>query len=299
MVTVADTRSLSPSTRRESRALATALLVLREARPPVQAVFALRLIVAADLVGAPALRSAAVLVGWIPLTIAIYVFNGVTDRQGDIANASVRPIARGMLSPSRALTLSIGLAAAGFSICCAISPWLALVAAVMLLLGWAYSAGPSLKDHPIGFALVIGAGAGLTYLAGALANGHRSEQLVVSSLLIAGWITVACAAKDLSDVDGDRLAGRKTWPVLVGARTAARWLTCAACTVAVIDVYVSWRIDCPLAPAVIIGLGSVYLGVSAMRNSSKPSRADRRRPYRAFMLVQYVTNIAVAISFTQ
>lgn len=269
--------------------------VLAESRPVVQLVFFFRVLAGSGVVRHPSLHRAEVVGGWVALTIAIYVFNGITDITGDVANGSGRPIAAGDLTVLAARSWCLALVGVALALCCVVGPVELGLAIVMLCLGWAYSAGPSFKDAPAGFAVVIGGGAGLTYAAGLVARGHARPQDVAIAGALAVWVGTCCAAKDFSDVDGDRLAGRRTWPVVFGARGAARLLGVLAVAAAGCVLGISLDADISVVPADVVAVGSAALAVSARRHGNSPDRRARRRPYRVFMTTQYATNVALIV----
>jgi 4-hydroxybenzoate polyprenyltransferase len=298
MVTVLASTPRPPLTR-ISRSLAgpvrNGLRTVAESRPAVQLVFALRALAGSDLIRHPSVERAETVTGWLLVTVAIYVFNGVADRIEDAANHSARPIASGALTRRAALTWCIGLSVVGLSLCGAAGAPDFVLAIAMLVLGWAYSVGPALKNAPAGFAAVIGLGAGLTYVAGWAARGRFSQREAAFVAALALWVALCCAAKDFSDLDGDRLAGRRTWPVLLGARSAARLLALLAMCGAAVVVVTSQLAGLTPLPAIVISTGSVVLGASAIRHADSPDRQERRRPYRVFMITQYITNGALIV----
>lgn len=276
--------------------------LLREARPAVQAVFALRLVVAATVAVGPAAldrpRTLGLIASWLALTLAVYVFNGLTDVAGDRCNGSSRPIAAGLLAP-RTAGLAVGAIAAAGMLGCALDDPLALVpAGLFLTLGWTYSAGPRFKAHPCGFALVIGLGAALAYTAGWTLHPVQPAGLAAEAA-IATWIGMCCAAKDFSDVDGDRQDGRRTWPVVLGADRAA--LVVGVAAVGTASAAMAFAIVAPtvLPAAVVLLVGSAWLATrlhSCVRTAGDDRRGIRRRPYRAFLATQYVANLSVLVA---
>jgi 4-hydroxybenzoate polyprenyltransferase len=165
----------------------------------------------------------------------------------------------------------------------------------MLLIGWAYSAGPSLKDSALGFAAVIGIGAALTYTAGSIASAHTDLHELATTLSISLWVALCCGSKDFSDVDGDRLAGRHTWPVILGYRRAARLLSGLVVVAAGCVVVSALETGADIFPALALGAGSIGLAITALRSTPAAERRNRRRPYRVYMLTQYATNAALLI----
>ena len=270
--------------------------VLVESRPAVQVVFVLRSLAGSGVLRHPTLHRVEEVLGWTLLTVAIYVFNGITDVVGDSTNGSRRPIASGKLASQSATLWCVCLAVAGMALCSRISTQEAGLAGAMLALGWAYSSGPCLKNRPTGFALTIGAGAGLTYVAGwGARGGHAGVAVVVVTLLVASWVGVCCGAKDFSDVDGDRVAGRRTWPVVLGPARASRLLAALAVSGALGALTATVVMGASLVPAVVLLAGSIMVAVASLRCAAATGRDVRRRPYRLFIATQYLTNLALII----
>ncbi len=267
--------------------------VFAESRPVVQLIFLMRATATSGIVYRPDVHILFGLIGWCSLTIAIYVFNGVTDLAADTANHSVRPIASGLLTRTAAIAWCVALSVVGLCGCWYAAPVEFGLGVFMLVIGWAYSAGPSLKNSATGFALVIGIGAALTYAAGWVAAGRFTAHDLVLAVCISAWVGLCCASKDFSDVDGDRVAGRHTWPVVLGPRRAANLLAVLALggstTVLVIAVATGAH---PL-PAATLLLGSILLAAITSRSAIASDRNVRRRPYRMFVATQYATNGAM------
>jgi 4-hydroxybenzoate polyprenyltransferase len=274
--------------------------LLLESRPAVQAIFIVRACIAAGFPFRPSVHAAGLITGWSMLSVAIYLLNGVTDRLGDRVNGSGRPIATGALLPRTALSATVLLTVTGTMICAAEDVRSLPLAAAFLALGCAYSTGPALKNSPVGFAIAIGGGAVLTYAIGWLAGGALRPAQLSFGLAMAAWVSVACAAKDFSDTEGDRVAGRRTWPVLLGRRRAAARLRSYAIVGSLLMVAVALFVAGSVWPAALVLVtGSVALGnccAGSANSTTTSSRAVRRRPYRIFMSTQYCANVALALS---
>jgi len=276
-------------------------LGLVEARPQVQIVFLMRFAAGVMLCapGAHELGRAVVgAVAWFCATVAVYVFNGVADRAEDVANGSSRPIARGDLPVRSAVRLCVALSAAA----CAASTWLGarvlLLMALYLMLGYCYS-GPPFPFKLRYYSTSIGGGALglLTYLGGALATVDRfTPVLMMYAVMMSLWMgAVGGIAKDLSDVAGDRAAGRRSWPVVLGERRARLALRCAAVAVAV-----SFAVASAVSETrILLCSGAVLLGAAVVVLASVDpgrcaDRGRRRLPYRAFMWTQYLSHAVLA-----
>jgi 4-hydroxybenzoate polyprenyltransferase len=274
-------------------------LVWREARPVVQVVILLRFLTGlclADRQGRLSWPVLAAAGSWLCVTTSIYVLNGVSDVAGDRTNGSTRPIASGQLPVRTALRIAVVLALVGVALSLPGRGPATLLAVLMLGLGWAYSmARRPLKNSMPGFMAVVIAGGLLTYLAGYACVDHRlNRELVVFGLAMSLWMGLGGSTKDLPDVEGDRLAGRRTWPVVLGERNARLAMAASALMVGssfmVTALHVARNlIDC----GAVVLAGSIILTVTVTTSLSRGSRATRRRPYRIFMAIQYLTHLTL------
>jgi len=281
---------------------------LIEARPVVQLIFLLRFTAGALLAAAPPGRSAAAhgpahparvalgALAWGCATVAVYVFNGLCDRAEDQANGSNRPIARGEL-PVRSATLACAaLAATASALDLAVLGAAATgVTALYLAVGYAYS-GPPFPLKRTYYAASIGGGAlgALTYLGGALAAGRVTPEVLVFGGMMSLWMGgVGGICKDLSDVAGDRLAGRRTWPVVFGENGARALLVLTAAAVGAFALGTTLLTLRLLACALTVLGGAVAVCAVSAAPEPAAGRPRRRRPYRVFMWTQYASHVVL------
>jgi 4-hydroxybenzoate polyprenyltransferase len=275
---------------------------LSEARPVVQAIFLMRFLAGALLVapghvphpGRIALGAA----GWSCSTIAVYVYNGIADRAEDIANGSVRPIASGRLSVRYAGGTAGTLAAIGLLCAWSLGRAEGLCAVLFLLIGYGYSGPPFPLKNRYATCTLGGIALGLTtYLGGSLAVGRGlSVPFVVFAGAMSLWMGgVGGIAKDLSDVEGDRIAGRRTLPIIVGERAARLLLAGVAALVAL-----SFGTAATLSAARLVWcacavvVGAAVVGRLSMSAATLGERSSRRLPYSAFMWTQHAAHIVLA-----
>ncbi|MBB4919004.1 UbiA family prenyltransferase [Streptosporangium saharense] len=286
-----------------TRTWQTAWNCFREARPVVQCAFLLRYLAGA-LLGGPGGslhpgRIALGAFGWFLATTAIYLFNGVADLPEDIRNGSTRPIADGRLAVETALASTGLLAAAGLVCSFALGFASGALAMVYVILGYAYSGPPFPLKKTYWSCTVTGlAGGMITYLAGFLAGGHRPDS---SLLVFAGMMTlwmggVGAVAKEFPDIEGDRSAGRRTWPIVFGVPRATRLLRLLAAGVVLVfgtlvELYTTRLLWC----VVTVLVGAIAIGVTS-KGLTRGESAARRRPYIAFMWTQHATHLVLGIT---
>lgn len=273
----------------------------REARPVVQMIFQLRFFAGAAVAAPTGVvpRPAPLLVGalaWLCATWFVYLLNGLSDQVEDRRNGSARPLATGMLPVGVARRIAGCLAGVALLLGAAISLRMAALVALMLLLGWLYSAGPRpQKSNMLGFVLVVASGGIVTYLAGCAAvDGPVGPELLVMMVTMSLWMALAGTTKDLSDVAGDRAAGRRTLPVLLGDRGARRLM--AGLVVLAGSVLVAGALlvaPALAAPAAVLSVGALAVAGCVLTGAGATDRRRQRSPYRLFMTSQYAVHLTV------
>ena len=267
----------------------------------VQVVFMMRFAAGAALGGTGRIQLGATLLGapgWFLATCAVYLYNGVADHPEDVANGSRRPIAAGTLPLHVARRVILVLGFAALLLATAAGPGTGVVMFIYLMFGYAYSGPPFPLKRRSYAASLGGAALGLlSYLAGAVAAGRGiGVPLLVFALAMTAWMGgVGGIAKDLSDVAGDRLAGRRTWPVVLGLERAGRLMLLVAFAVAAGFAAAAAVADPELLlPAAAVAGGAAALLVVSARVPRDADRELRRRPYRVFMRVQYLAHAGLA-----
>jgi 4-hydroxybenzoate polyprenyltransferase len=267
---------------------------VEEARPSIQLVFILCLATGASLgdgrqwwhswhqSGRVVLALLACYVG----VLSIYLTNGAMDADGDKLNELGRPLARGDLTRASVLRAAWVCAVLATAIGAA-AGWRVLVPVVAcLVLGYAYSVPPiQLNRTSTGTVSVMILGSILTFLTGNGAVGASLTSAVVAPALgVSLWMgLVGALVKDLSDVEGDRAAGRLTLAArnepaarrviaAIAMTLGTGFLTAAALTAR--DL---------LLPAVVMQVGGLAVAYFLATTRSEEGRSRSRRPYRAFM----------------
>jgi geranylgeranylglycerol-phosphate geranylgeranyltransferase len=166
--------------------------------------------------------------GWAALSgaglgLAGNVLNDIWDEPGDRTNARAdRPLASGRVRRGTADMLVLWGALLGLSTAALVGGTLFALALVALALMAAYS--PVLKRRGLAGNITVAAVAGFPLMYGALAVHHGGAGVI--PWMLAAWLHLGReVAKDLVDVPGDRVLGRRTLPILSGdaaARTVAR-----------------------------------------------------------------------------
>jgi 4-hydroxybenzoate polyprenyltransferase len=285
----------------------TIRLCLVEARPCVLGIFLLRFLTGAALV-VPAARQASsvrFLAAALVCQFAIffvYLFNGVMDVREDRVNGSCRPIAHGDLCPRAAASVAFAAAALALGGGLALGSPTSWTVPAALLLGYGYSGPPwYLKRSPTGTSLVVMLSGLLTYYTGfAVSSGgwvHPGRALPIVAVVMSLWMgLVGAPAKDLSDIAGDAVAGRRGTAVVHGAARARLQVAAGAVGLAVAFLTLAVAAAPLLLPAAAVLLaGSTAVAILSLDRLSHGSRSRCRRPYRAFMTTQYVVHLTVAL----
>jgi 4-hydroxybenzoate polyprenyltransferase len=138
----------------------------------------------------------------------------------------------------------------------------------------------------------------LIYHAGYAANGGGGDvrSFGIFAGVMALWMGLVGQTKDLSDIEGDKQAGRKSAPVVWGEDAARLALSGVALFLGGGNVALALLLAPDLLlEALTLMLGALAVAAVSMSSWSRGDRARRRRPYRAFMLAQYGTHLATVI----
>ncbi|MDQ3864906.1 MAG: UbiA family prenyltransferase [Actinomycetota bacterium] len=275
-----------------------------EARPAVQGMFLVRFLAGASFAGPLfteginfPLRVGATL--WICATLSVYILNGVMDVEEDRTNNSSRPIASGKLPVAQAAGVTGGLAVLSVIGSFALGSTMVGSVVMLLILGWLYSGPPLyLKRWPTGSAAVAILAALITYNAGYTAHGDGSDAhaLVVFAVVMALWMGLVGQTKDLSDVEGDKQAGRRSGPVIWGEDVARVAFSGVALSIGGVYILAAALFATSLLiPAFVLASGAIAVALVTLGPWSRGDKSRRRRPYKAFMHTQYVATLAVVV----
>jgi 4-hydroxybenzoate polyprenyltransferase len=272
-----------------------------EARPIVQGIFLMRFFTGTLLSANHAETEVRPLVlgasAWWCATVFVYLLNGVMDVVEDRINGSRRPVATGELARETAAGACIGFAAVATLLAVCVSIHLTILVIAFMTLGYLYSAPPFALQRHTTCAGVIGTLGGLsTYAAGFVVGGETAQGgLLIFAVAMSAWMgVVGVQAKDLPDVAGDEVAGRRTIATRYRDWVVRLLVAFSAVLVGTGFVVATWLGAPDLArPAVTVLIGAVLLAVLLFTRFSRGSAARRRRPYRLFMLTQYVSHLCL------
>lgn len=154
----------------------------------------------------------------VGLGIAGNVLNDIWDEAGDRVNARAdRPLASGRVRRGTADLLVFWGTLLGLASAALVGGVLCALALVALALMGVYS--PVLKRRGLAGNFTVAAVAGFPLMYGALAVRHGAAGVV--PWMLAAWLHLGReVAKDLVDVPGDRVLGRRTLPILSGEGAA-------------------------------------------------------------------------------
>jgi 4-hydroxybenzoate polyprenyltransferase len=280
---------------------------LIEARPAVLAAFLLRYLASGALVhGAYRAAPARVIGGafaWEAAIFSIYLFNGVMDVEEDRINGSRRPIARGALPAGVAVRVAACAAAVALATSIVLGGGLVWPVTAVLAIGFLYSGPPLSLKRRVSGTTAVGVSLGLlTYWAGACEHTSTSRHFpgvtwLVFVVTMSLWMgLVGVPAKDLSDIEGDRAAGRRTVPVIFGESRAHVVIAAAAVLVGAAFAAAGSLLSASLViPAVVLSGGAVAVATVSASRFSLGDRRSRRRPYRAFMITQFAVPLSLLV----
>ena len=138
----------------------------------------------------------------------------------------------------------------------------------------------------------------ITFYAGTRAAQASSPAAVVFGLVVSGWMAlVGALAKDISDVPGDALGGRRTFPVRYGIISVARCTAVLAVVVGAAGVATSFLTAPILLPSMLVlAIGAYWVAGKCHSLVGPPADADPRAPYHSFMVTQYAVTAVLWIT---
>ncbi|MHB1526255.1 MAG: UbiA family prenyltransferase [Candidatus Dormibacteria bacterium] len=141
--------------------------------------------------------------------------NDVFDRRADAIHQPYKPIPRHALSPAQALMFSLGSGSGSLALAAECGPGALRTMAFGLASGWAYDAG--LDRRPVSWFPFLSGIASVPWL-GPVAVGVEVPRPRLT-VAIGGLLGVGLhLANGAPDIERDRLAGRRSLPVLLGPR---------------------------------------------------------------------------------
>lgn len=153
------------------------------------------------------------------VSLATYAYNDVTDTLADRINRVDRILARSRVEDDhRAIKrLSMILFSIGMLLLVHINLYTATIALICTILAVAYShPRTSLKDRFPYKTIVNASGAGLAALIGGFAADNLNEHVIILALISFLFLFVLAPLGDIQDYEGDRVAGKRTFPVVLG-----------------------------------------------------------------------------------
>lgn len=156
-----------------------------------------------------------------------YVYNDVQDLEADKINASNRPLPSGRVSKDQAMKLAIATGASAFAISLFLNPWVVAAVSLGLALGLVYSTPPiSLKNRYLLKWFVASLWAAVASLGGSLAvSGYVTGKTLYSALLFLAYGLAMSPMADIADIEGDRVAGKRTIATEMGPIFTVRMST--------------------------------------------------------------------------
>jgi geranylgeranylglycerol-phosphate geranylgeranyltransferase len=233
------------------------------------------------------------------VTAGTYILNDLVDADLDRANGKKRPIPSGMVSKRQAwafIALTFGIALILTAI--TLRPISIVIVTLMVTIGIAYSA-PMIalmkrfvvKTASIAIFYILCALLGLTS-AFNLDLATDNPTLVASVLLtLALMVFISSTLNDMGDVDGDKAAGRRTIPIVIGKDNTIRLAMVLAKSVLVITwafygfSVVTGRDASPVTTAMTSVIAAVVLmTLSRMRKGLHDAEFMRKQHKRLFPL---------------
>lgn len=162
--------------------------------------------------------------------VGMYVLNDLVDADLDRANGKKRPIPAGQVSKLQARFFVVSTNGIGMLLAClTLNPMSVIIVSLVVVIGLMYSAPRiSLKDRfivktlAIALALVLCSIMGITVSFGLNLNASAPIVSIYAALMLGAMVFITSPFNDLGDVAGDKAAGRRTIPIVIGRENTIR-----------------------------------------------------------------------------
>jgi geranylgeranylglycerol-phosphate geranylgeranyltransferase len=149
--------------------------------------------------------------------LATYMYNDVTDINIDKLNSYKRPLVSGKATKNEVLTLAMILNATALTLVYLTTIYATLAVLSFIILGIIYSHPKTgLKEKFPHKTITTATGGALASLVGGLAVGNMLPYVFYAGLVSFAFLFIMGPIADISDLKGDRAAGRRTFPLVVG-----------------------------------------------------------------------------------
>lgn len=209
-----------------------------------------------------------------------YVSNDYFDIAEDRINKPDRPLPAGLLPPTFAAQLAVGLAVSALAISALLG--LAEVLVALAVLGLLLLYNLRLKGTPGGGNSLIALLAGGTLITGSVASLGFTVSAITLLWLPAALLTTFVAARELvktiEDLAGDRVAGKQTLPLRWGTTQVLRLIAGLAGLTLVLSLLPWLWLGYSAAYLVILTLGvslPLFYTVYSLWQDSSPTRVSR------------------------
>ncbi|MBI2936927.1 MAG: UbiA prenyltransferase family protein [Thaumarchaeota archaeon] len=234
-------------------------------------------------------RLATASLGYLLLSLSIYIFSAMMDVDEDRINSPNRPLASGAASNGDAAILVCLMAAVALYVAFSISMVTVALFLAAFLLGISYSTPPlRAKEHFPHKIVVPVAGAIVCSLTGGVIIGQISAAVILASIAFAVFSLVTLFLGDVADLKGDLSAGVRSLSVLIGPENTVKiTLTLPLLIVALgLSFYQAANLNI-LFPLMLIG-ASVYSSLTITRLLGKTQDVKSCRAVKSKMRIMHI-----------
>ena len=156
-------------------------------------------------------------------SLGVYVYNDITDIGEDSINSAQRPLIAGKVTKSQAAKFVVAIWSASLLLQVSLTWAAAGMTLLYILLGVVYShpATHLKKLFPLK-TVVTALGGAMASLVGGLAAGGITPQVLFAATVFFLFFFILGPLGDVGDLEGDRMQGRRTFPVVLGIKNTIR-----------------------------------------------------------------------------
>lgn len=207
------------------------------------------------------------------ISASALILNDYFDLESDRINAPHRPLPSGLVTKSDVVLLSAIITALGLLASALISGWAFLAALFVWMVGFLYNW--HFKKTGLWGNLMVSFSVGMTFVYGGITVGQPWEKSVWLFAMLAFFINLGEEiTADAMDVEGDRRAGSRSLPILIGRENALKVSAAIFLWVVAISIlpfllgWIEWRFAIPI----FVLDGVILYATTRLLNSQTPNR---------------------------
>ncbi len=232
------------------------------------------------------------ILGMYLASLGVYVYNDITDIGEDSINSAQRPLIAGKVTKSQAVKFVIIIWSASLVLQASLTWAAAGMTMLYMLLGVVYSNPVTHLKKLFPLKTVVTAlGGAMASLVGGLAGGGITPPVLLAATVFFLFFLILGPLGDVGDLEGDKVQGRRTFPVVLGIKNTIRLILSVPIVITFLALLSYHYFNFTIVSPILIGLISavsflILRPLTAQWNDKKYLKRTRNRIRPMHILLQ-------------